>query len=139
MTDAPEEPGAVVFLTVDIVLALHARQLERFGGGAGLRDRGLLESAVAQPQASFGGTFAHEGLFAMAAAYLFHLVSNHAFIDGNKRVGLLAAQVFLHLNGIVILGESEAFYALTMGVAEGRLDKSAVTAEFERIARSAAP
>ena len=139
MTDAPEEPGAVVFLTVDIVLALHARQLERFGGGAGLRDRGLLESAVAQPQASFGGTFAHEGLFAMAAAYLFHLVSNHAFIDGNKRVGLLAAQVFLHLNGIVILGESEAFYALTMGVAEGRLDKSAVTAELERIARSAAP
>ena len=139
MTDAPEEPGAVVFLTVDIVLALHARQLERFGGGAGLRDRGLLESAVAQPQTSFGGTFAHEGLFAMAAAYLFHLVSNHAFIDGNKRVGLLAAQVFLHLNGIVILGESEAFYALTMGVAEGRLDKRAVTAELERIARSAAP
>ena len=139
MTDAPEEPGAVVFLTVDIVLALHARQLERFGGGAGLRDRGLLESAVAQPQTSFGGTFAHEGLFAMAAAYLFHLVANHAFIDGNKRVGLLAAQVFLHLNGIVILGESEAFYALTMGVAEGRLDKRAVTAEFERIARSAAP
>ena len=139
MTDAPEEPGAVVFLTVDIVLALHARQLERFGGGAGLRDRGLLESAVAQPQTSFGGTFAHEGLFAMAAAYLFHLVSNHAFIDGNKRVGLLAAQVFLHLNGIVILGQSEAFYALTMGVAEGRLDKRAVTAELERIARSAAP
>ena len=139
MTDAPEEPGAVVFLTVDIVLALHARQLERFGGGAGLRDRGLLESAVAQPQTSFGGTFAHEGLFAMAAAYLFHLVANHAFIDGNKRLGLLAAQVFLHLNGIVILGESEAFYALTMGVAEGRLDKRAVTAEFERIARSAAP
>lgn len=139
MTDAPEEPGAVVFLTVDIVLALHARQLERFGGGAGLRDRGLLESAVAQPQTSFGGTFAHEGLFAMAAAYLFHLVANHAFIDGNKRVGLLAAQVFLHLNGIVILGESEAVYALTMGVAEGRLDKRAVTAEFERIARSAAP
>ena len=139
MTDAPEEPGAVVFLTVDIVLALHARQLERFGGGAGLRDRGLLESAVAQPQTSFGGTFAHEGLFAMAAAYLFHLVANHAFIDGNKRVGLLAAQVFLHLNGIVILGQSEAFYALTMGVAEGRLDKRAVTAELERIARSAAP
>ena len=139
MTDAPEEPGAVVFLTVEIVLALHARQLERFGGGAGLRDRGLLESAVAQPQTSFGGTFAHEGLFAMAAAYLFHPVANHAFIDGNKRVGLLAAQVFLHLNGIVILGESEAVYALTMGVAEGRLDKSAVTAELERIARSAAP
>lgn len=137
MTDGQEESDAIVFLTVDIVLALHARQLERFGGGAGLRDRGLLESAVAQPQAWFGGTFAHKGLFAKASAYLFHIVSNHAFVDGNKRVGLLAAQVFLHLNGIVLLGDSESFYVLTMGVAEGRLDKSAVAAEFERLARAA--
>ncbi len=134
MSEVDERPQAIVFLTPEVVLALHARQLERYGGGAGLRDRGLLESAVAQPQASFGGVYAHEGLFAMAAAYLFHIVSNHAFVDGNKRVGLLAAQVFLHLNGIVLLGESEAFYALTMGVAEGRLDKRAVTVELERIA-----
>lgn len=134
MSEVDERPQAIVFLTPEVVLALHARQLERYGGGAGLRDRGLLESAVAQPQASFGGVYAHEGLFAMAAAYLFHIVSNHAFVDGNKRVGLLAAQVFLHLNGIVLLGESEAFYALTMGVAERRLDKGAVTVELERIA-----
>lgn len=67
MSDAPTE---IEFLTVEVVLALHQRQLDRFGGGAGLRDLGLLESAVAQPQASFGGTYAHEGLFAMAAAYL---------------------------------------------------------------------
>ena len=65
MSNAPAE---IEFLTVEVVLALHQRQLDRFGGGAGLRDRGLLESAVAQPQASFGGEYIHEGLFAMAAA-----------------------------------------------------------------------
>jgi len=59
----------IEFLTVEVVLALHQRQLERFGGGAGLRDRGLLESAVAQPQVSFGGAYAHDGLFAMSPAY----------------------------------------------------------------------
>lgn len=133
MSDAPTE---IEFLTVEVVLALHQRQLDRFGGGAGLRDLGLLESAVAQPQASFGGTYAHEGLFVMAAAYLFHIVSNHPFVDGNKRTGLLAAQVFLDVNGVSLEHESEAFYALTIGVAEGRIAKSAVAAELERIAKS---
>jgi death-on-curing protein len=133
VSDAPTE---IEFLTVEVVLALHQRQLDRYGGGAGLRDRGLLESAIAQPQASFGGTFVHDGLFAMAAAYLFHVVSNHPFVDGNKRAGLLAAQVFLDVNGVTLEHGSEAFYALTMGVAEGRIDKAAVAAELERIAKS---
>ncbi len=126
----------IVFLDVDDVIELHASQLELFGGGAGLRDQGLLESAVAQPQASFGGQLAHDGLFAMAAAYLFHLVSNHPFVDGNKRIGLLAALVFLDLNGVSIAHPTEALYELTLGVAEGRIDKAAVAAEFERIAKS---
>lgn len=91
---------------------------------------------MAQPQASFGGMYAHESLFAMAAAYLFHIVSNHPFVDGNKRAGLLAAQVFLELNGIALLHDSKGFYALTMGVAEGRIDKPAIAAEIERIAKS---
>lgn len=133
MSDAPVE---IEFLTVEVVLALHQRQLDRFGGGAGLRDRGLLESAVAQPQASFDGAYVHEGLFAMAAAYLFHIVSNHPFVDGNKRVGLLAAQVFLDVNGVALDRPSEAFYDLTMGVAEGRVDKAAVAVALERIAKS---
>ena len=132
MSDAPAE---IEFLSVDVVLALHRRQLARFGGGEGLRDRGLLESAVAQPQSSFGGTYANDGLFAMAAAYLFHIVSNHPFVDGNKRAGLLAAQVFLDVNGVTLEHDSQAFYALTMGVAEGRIDKPAVAAELERIAK----
>jgi len=123
------------FLDVDDVLEIHAMQLELYGGGAGLRDRGLLESAVAQPQSSFAGEYAHDGLFAMAAAYLFHIVSNHPFIDGNKRAGLLAALVFLDLNGISLEQPSDALYALTMGVAEGRIGKAEATAELQRIAK----
>lgn len=134
--DDGAESDDIVFLTVDIILDLHQRQLERYGGASGLRDRGLLESAAAQPQTSFGGVYAHKGLFSMASAYLFHLVSNHPFVDGNKRTGLLAAQVFLYLNGIVLLHESEAFYELTIGIAEGRIDKIAAVAELERIAKS---
>jgi hypothetical protein len=71
----------------------------------------------------------------MAAAYLFHIVSNHPFVDGNKRAGLLAAQVFLDVNGVTLEHDSEAFYALTMGVAEGRIDKAAVAAELYPIRR----
>ena len=124
------------FLDVDDVLDLHAAQLEIYGGGASLRDRGLLESAVAQPQVSMGGTFVHEGLFAMAAAYLFHIVSNHPFVDGNKRTGLLAAVVFLDLNGIAIEHPSEALYDLTMAVANGSLDKEAIGKALEQVAKA---
>jgi death-on-curing protein len=128
--------GEPEFLDVEDVIELHATQLEVYGGSSGLRDRGLLESAVAQPQASFEGEFAHGGLFEMAAAYLFHIVSNHPFVDGNKRAGVLAAVVFLDVNGISIDHPSEALYALTMGVAEGRIEKAAVAVELERIAKA---
>lgn len=134
MSDVLGEPTEVVFLTVEIVLSLHQRQFARYGGSTGLRDRRLLESAVAQAQISFGGVYVHEGIFAQAAAYLFHIVSNHPFVDGNKRTGLLAAQVFLHLNGIVLLGQTDAFYRLTMAVADGSFDKAAVMRELRRIA-----
>jgi death-on-curing protein len=130
---SPDEP---LFLDVDDILEIHEAQLEIYGGSAGLRDRGLLDSAVAQPQTSFGGEFAHDGLFAMAAAYLFHIVRNHAFVDGNKRAGMLAAVVFLDVNGISIAHPSDALYELTMGVAEGRVEKAAIAAELERIARA---
>jgi death-on-curing protein len=81
----------VEFLTVEDVLAIWKHQIERFGGSDGLRDRGLLGSAVAQAEASLAGVYMHEDVFEMAAAYLFHLVSNHPFVDGNKRVGLAVA------------------------------------------------
>jgi death on curing protein len=124
----------VEFLSVEDVIAIHQLQIERFGGSLGLRDPGLLESAVAQAEASFGERFVHATLLAMAGAYLFHLVKNHAFIDGNKRIGLAAALVFLDLNGVQILRGTEDLYSLTMAVAEGRADKAEVTSVLERLA-----
>lgn len=121
------------FLDVEDVLELHARLIERYGGLDGLRDPGLLESAVAQPQATFGGQYVHESIVEMAAAYLFHLVANHPFVDGNKRVGLLAALVFLETNGYVADSPTEEFYELTMAVADGRLGKLEVIAWLARL------
>ena len=92
----------VDFLTVADVLMLHAEQVDLYGGEQGVRDLGLLESAVAQPQAGFGGEYLHADLFEMAAAYLFHIVQNHPFLDGNKRAGAVAALVFLDVNGVEI-------------------------------------
>jgi death on curing protein len=91
------------FLDLDEVLLIHREQLLRFGGGAGLRDQGLLESAIAMPRATFGGQFVHESLFAMAAAYAFHLAENQPFLDGNKRTAVLSAVVFLEINGYVVV------------------------------------
>lgn len=124
----------VQFLTVADVIELHGLQLHRFGGADGLRDRGLLESAVAQPEAAFGGALLNPGLFDMAAAYLYHIVRNHAFVDGNKRTGLLAALVFLDINGVALARGTEALYTLTMAVAEGKLDKIGVAEELQRLA-----
>lgn len=94
------------FLDIEDVLALQAVQLARYGGGQGLRDRGALESAVSQPSATFDGQFVHTDLFAMAAAYAFHIAQNQPFLDGNKRTGLLSALVFLDLNGVQIVTRS---------------------------------
>jgi death-on-curing protein len=79
---------APTFLTVEDVPQIHAYQIKHFGGDPAVLDRGLLESAVAQPEQAFGGEYLHADLAAMAAAYLYHLVKNHAFADGNKRPGL---------------------------------------------------
>jgi death-on-curing protein len=115
------------FLACEEVLDLHAQQLARYGGASGLRDRGLLESAVAQAQASFAGAFVHDSLYAMAAAYLYHIVSNHPFVDGNKRTGLLAALTFLELNGVGVTVDWRLLYELTMAVARGEVDKNHVS------------
>lgn len=124
----------VEFLSVDDVLKVHAHQIARFGGSPGLRDAALLESAVAQAQASFGGVYVHADLFEMAAAYHFHLVQNHAFIDGNKRVGLGAALVFLAMNDHPIDVGTESLYELTMAVACGERSKRDVAAALRALA-----
>ncbi|MEK6257349.1 MAG: type II toxin-antitoxin system death-on-curing family toxin [Planctomycetota bacterium] len=119
------------FLDKEEILFIHADQIERYGGGLGVRDDGLLESAIAQPRATFGGQWLHPTLFEMAAAYLFHLVENHPFLDGNKRVGTAAAIVFLKINGLSIKVTDEEMTNFVLEVAQGRIDKSAI-AEFLR-------
>jgi death-on-curing protein len=125
-----------VFLDVEDVLLIHEEQLPRYGGSAAIRDRALLESAVAMPRATAGGEFAHEDLFAMAAAYAFHIAQNQPFLDGNKRTGLLAALVFLDLNGIVIADPEGRLYDAMIAVAEHRLDKAGLAALLSDLASS---
>ncbi len=89
-----------IFLTLEQVLELHRRSLEEHGGQDGIRDLGLVESAIAVPASSYDGQFLHVTLFDMAAAYAYHLAENQPFVDGNKRVAISATLVFLKLNGI---------------------------------------
>ena len=91
---------------------------------------GLLESAVQQPQAGFGGEYLHADLFEMAAAYAFHLVQNHPFLDGNKRTGAATALVFLDINDIEIAAPKGSIYELTLAVAKGEKTKPEIAAFF---------
>ena len=111
------------FLSVEDVIQIHDEQIAAYGGGAGVRDQGLLESAVAMPRASFGEAYLHENLAHMAAAYAFHIAQNQPFLDGNKRTGLVAALVFLDLNGITVLDPQEKLYDAMIAIAERRMDK----------------
>ena len=121
------------FVALETVLAIHREQLALFGGADGIRDRGLLESAVAQPMATFGANYLHGDLYAMAAAYLFHLVQNHPFVDGNKRVGLIVTIVFLAGNGIGTKDSHPSLYDLVIEVASGRLDKPAIAVQLQAL------
>ena len=128
---------AAKFLTLDEVLAIHAHQIDRYGGDFGLRERALLESALAMPRACFGGEDLHPEIHEKAAAYLFHLVKNHPFVDGNKRVGLAVALVFLRLNGVVIDATDDDLVDLVLGVAAGGRSKSDVAIFFAARRRAA--
>jgi len=123
--------NGLIFLTLKQVLQLHARQIESFGGAEGIRDIELIESAIAQPQQGFGGEYFHKTLAEMAGAYLFHLAKNHGFVDGNKRIGAVAALTFLEMNGIATdsIDENE-MEALTLAVADGTADKQAASEFF---------
>jgi death-on-curing protein len=121
------------FLTIDEVLRIHEDQIERYGGSAGIRDRDLLESAIAQPQATFCGEYLHKDIFEVAAAYLFHIVENHPFVDGNKRVATATAVVFLELNGV------ELRDALDEVTASGRteLESTVIEVTTKRVTKAA--
>jgi death-on-curing protein len=125
----------VLFLTTAQVERIHAEVIRQFGGSMGLRDRGLFESACEMPRATFGEQFLHATPAAMAAAYLFHLCSNHPFVDGNKRVGLGAALVFAEVNGYEVRATDNELEELTLGVASGSVSKDEVARFFAKSMR----
>lgn len=115
------------FLTFAEVIEIHDYQIEHFGGATGLRDIELLKSAIGMPSATFGGTFLNPTLYEMASAYLFHLVENHPFVDGNKRVGAMAALIFLDLNGIDFNASDDDFTAMVLRIASSKMLKAEIT------------
>jgi death-on-curing protein len=119
------------FLSLAEILEIHRDQIERYGGEPGIRDLGLLQSAFAMPAAGFGGRYLHQDLFEMAAAYLFHRIQNHPFVDGNKRTGVVATIVFLLINDIEVEADEEDLEKMVGAVVEGKKNKAAV-AEFFR-------
>ena len=120
------------FLGLQEVLEIHRDQVTRYGGTAGIRDLNLLKSALGMPGATFNGEFLHTDVYEMAAAYLFHLVKNHPFLDGNKRVGAVAALVFLALNGHDFQAPEDNLAETVLAVARGEIGKSEVTVFLRR-------
>lgn len=114
----------IIFLNLGEVLEIHRDQIARYGGSSGLRDLDLLKSAVAMPQATFDGKFLHTDIFEMAAACLFHIVGNHPFLDGNKRVGAVVCLVFLELNGYEFTAPEKELAEIVFALARGEVTKA---------------
>ena len=120
-------------LIVEIVREIHAEAIARFGGSDGVRDSALLESAVAAPQASFGGKSPYRDLAEVAAAYLYYLCRNHPFVDGNKRAALGSCIVFLRLNGIEPGPDGPEWEELVLAIAAGSLDREQATTRLREL------
>jgi death-on-curing protein len=118
----------LIFLKKDEVMELHARAIDAFGGSHGLRDEGALESAlIAAENRHF---YAEADVIGCAAAYAYHLTQAHAFIDGNKRVAAVVAEIFLEVNGVTLDATEDQLYELYIGVADGRLSREEVEERF---------
>lgn len=126
MTRAVTEP---TWLLREVVLAVHERLLAEFGGSAGIRDQGLLESALARPENQYA--YGSPTLFGLAASYAFGIVRNHPFIDGNKRSGFVAAAMFLAVNGHRLTASEAEATLRTLALAAGELDEEGFAAWLE--------
>ncbi len=128
-----------IFLTVEDVLYIHERQLERFGGSAGIRNKAGLEAAVAMSQSGFGQEYLHKTIFEMAAAYAFHIAESQAFVDGNKRTGFVTAVTFLELNGWLIADPEMRLYDAMIAVANREMGKPELAKLLEELATPSSP
>jgi len=123
----------ILYLSLEVVLEIHQRQLKEFGGADGIRNRSGLESAVENPKATFDGQDLYPTLFLKAAAYAFHIAEAQAFVDGNKRVGLDVALTFLAINGQVIEDEQMELYDAMIAIADRKMSKEDLAKLFEKL------
>ncbi len=117
----------IKFIPPELVLRLHADLLDRYGGLAGVRDQGLLDSALGQPKMTSGRRFLYRTVFDKAAAYGFHVSRNHPFVDGNKRVAFALMDIFLYRNGWDLTATEEDAYAMVIAVSTGKMSKKALS------------
>jgi death-on-curing protein len=127
--------GEPRFLSTDEVLTLHETAIDTFGGSHGIRDAGLLDSAIATPRQGFGGQYVHEFPFGIAAAYLFHLCANHPFVDGNKRTALATCITFRRMNGWNLVATEDAAVAIVLDVAQSTKSKDEIAAWLQQNVR----
>jgi len=123
-----KKPGTSVYhLTLATVQEVHGEAIRLYGGSDGIREMALLESAIAAPQASFGGEPVYTEIAEVAAAYLFFLCRNHPFVDGNKRAAMGSCIVFLRLNGVEPKPDGPGWEELTLDVAASKLNREQAT------------
>lgn len=123
---------SIVFIPKHIIINFHEQLIKLYGGTVGIRDEGLLDSALEQPKALFGSSYLHNSLNKMAAAYGFHLCKNHPFIDRNKRIALVAMDTFLQRNGYEICASEKEAYEAIIKLASGELSKKELTEWLEK-------
>jgi death on curing protein len=128
-------PEDCIHLSVETVREMHAEALRKFGGSDGVRDENLLASAVLTPQSSFGGKSPYADLVEIAGAYLFYVCGNHPFVDGNKRTAMMAAIVFLRLNGIDPAPDRDEWERLVLEVASSKLDRDETTGRLRKLVK----
>lgn len=124
-----------IWITKAVVLAIHERQLSEHGGGSGVRDDGLLESALGKPKNLFSYSEGQIDLAAMAVSYAFGIARNHPFIDGNKRSALVVSRTFLRLNGADIDATKEDKYLTFLALAAGDVSEEELAAWFRKSIR----
>lgn len=117
----------IIFIPKDVILYFHEQLILIYGGSHGIRDEKLLDSALEQPKATFGEKFLHDTIIKMAAAYGYHLCKNHPFIDGNKRIALVAMDIFLQRNGFEIVASEKETFNIIMKLASDDLSKESLT------------
>lgn len=122
----------IIFLTTEEVLKIYENQMKLFGGKHLILNLDLLESAVHEPQATYAGEFLYPDVYSMGAAYAYCIIKNHAFFDGNKRTGMIAALMFLQANGIDVKFKDDEFYSVGYKIANSKMDIDDIVKIFRK-------